>query len=298
MIEFAEPIWLVVGVVVCAALGWLVAWAARKRRVALEAFASRRLLGGLTAGVSERRRRVKVWLLLGGVACLFVALARPQWGSRWEEVTRRGIDILLAVDTSRSMLAPDVAPNRLERAKLGIYDFVQKLEGDRVGLMPFAGQAFLLCPLTMDYGAFGESLQAVNTAIVPEGGTDIALAIETAERAFEKGANHKILVLITDGEDLEGEAIEAAKSAAENGVTIHTVGVGTPNGELIPLGGAGFVKDAGGEAVKSRLDEVALGEIAEFTGGVYAALGGRGEGLETIYREKLMLVPRRSYRSG
>jgi len=201
------------------------------------------------------------------------------------------------VDTSKSMLAEDVKPNRLERSKFGIMDFVSKLEGDRVGLLPFAGTAFLMCPLTLDYGAFKDSLEALNTEIIPQGGTDLASAIYEAEAVFHNDANHKILVLVTDGEDLEGEALSAATEAKNRGLTIFTVGVGTPSGELIPLTSGGkdgaFLKDETGQPVKSRLDETMLQKIAETTGGRYEPLGQQAEGLESIYREKLSLVPKK-----
>ncbi len=193
------------------------------------------------------------------------------------------------------MLAEDVRPNRLKRAKFAILDFVGQLEGDRVGLMPFAGSAFLMCPMTIDYSAFESSLDAVNTTIIPRGGTDLATAISEAERILSNEANHKILVLITDGENLEGDVLKAAQAAAEKGMTIYTVGVGTSEGELIPLnrnGRAGFVKDESGKFITSQLDETALTEIAETTGGLYVPLGAGGEGLQTIYQEKLSLIPK------
>ncbi len=289
---FANPIWLAVGAVACLGLIALAVSTSKKRARSLRIFAGSRLSQQLTVNLSPGRRRARAVLLVMAVGCLFTALARPQWGTRWEEVSRRGIDILLALDTSRSMLAPDVVPNRLERAKLGIHDFVGKLEGDRVGLMPFAGEAFMLCPLTLDYDAFRQSLDAVDTRIVPKVGTNVAAVIRSAAKALEKGSNHKILVLITDGEDLEGEGLLAAREAADKGITIHTVGVGTPNGEAIPLGGDSFVKNASGEVVRSKLDEESLREIAGATGGIYAPLGSQGQGLESIYREKLSLVPK------
>ncbi len=294
--QFAYPIWLAVGLMVCIILAYGFAQFQKRNQAALHRFAAGHLLEKLTESISPGRRMTKRIFIILAVGAIFVALARPQVGFHWEEVKRKGIDILMAVDTSRSMLANDVKPNRLERSKMGIMDFVSKLEGDRVGLIPFAGTAFLMCPLTLDYDAFRQSLIALDTGIIPRGGTDIASAIREAEFAFSNNANHKILVLITDGEDLEGEALAAAKTAAAKGMTIYTVGVGTLAGELIPLnkpnGGMAFLKDETGQMVKSRLDDKMLGQIAQVTGGLYKPLGRQAEGLETIYQQKLSLVPK------
>jgi len=289
--QFAAPSYLFLGAAACGGLVWLWFRLMRARAAGLRAMAAERLLGRLAGDVSRRKRWIRFGLLLLGVAALFAALARPQAGFRWEEARRKGIDIMLAVDTSKSMLARDVAPNRLERAKLGILDLLGKLEGDRVGLIPFAGEAYLMCPLTLDYDAFRQSLATVDTEIVPVAGTDLANVIRVARKALESEANHKILVLITDGEDLEGEALAQAKQAAEEGVTIHTVGVGTAAGELIPADG-GFLRDGEGALVRSRLDEKTLREVAAATGGIYTPIGGDAGGLEAVYREKLSLVPK------
>ena len=294
--QFAHSIWLLAGVAACGILALSFYHFQKKSTAALHKFASGHLLEKLTQGVSPKKRMIKRVILVLAVAAIFVALARPQMGFQWKEVKRKGIDILIAVDTSKSMLAEDVKPNRLERSKFGIMDFVSKLEGDRVGLLPFAGTAFLMCPLTLDYDAFRNSLEALDTEIIPQGGTDLASAIDEAEAAFSNDANHKILVLVTDGEDLEGEALSAATEAKNRGLTIFTVGVGTPSGELIPLMSGGkngaFVKDEKGQPVKSRLDETMLQKIAETSGGRYEPLGQQAEGLEAIYREKLSLVPK------
>ncbi len=294
--QFAHSIWLLAGVATCGILAVSFYHFQKKSTAALQEFASGRLLEKLTLGVSPKKRMIKRVILVLAMASIFVALARPQMGFQWKEVKRKGIDILVAVDTSKSMLAEDVRPNRLERSKFGIMDFVSKLEGDRVGLLPFAGTAFLMCPLTLDYNAFRNSLEALDTEIIPQGGTDLASAIYEAEAAFQNDANHKILVLVTDGEDLEGAALSAATEAKDKGLTIYTVGVGTPSGELIPLTMGGkdgiFVKDETGQPVKSRLDETMLQKIAEATGGRYEPLGQQAEGLEAIYREKLSLVPK------
>ena len=166
------------------------------------------------------------------------------------------------------------------------------MDGDRVGLIAFAGNAFLQCPLTLDYDAFRQSLDALDTKIIPRGGTDIAAAIHEAEAALEgNGNNERILVLLTDGEDLEGNALDAARAAAKNGLKIFTVGVGSASGELIPVadeeGGTQFTKDASGQFVKSRLDETMLKQIAEATGAMYQPLGQQAQGLETIYTTRV-----------
>jgi Ca-activated chloride channel homolog len=295
MITFATPLWLLGGGITVVLLIFLYKEMHRRRDKELQRFAASHLLGKLCVSVSRRRRLVKKVLLATAVFCCFVALARPQYGFKWIDVKRKGIDILFAVDTSKSMLAEDVSPNRIKRAKFSIMDFVSQLEGDRVGLLPFAGSAFLMCPMTIDYSAFESSLQAVNTTIIPRGGTDLTKAITVAESILTNEANHKILVLITDGENLEGDALKTARKAADNGMTIYTVGVGTSEGELIPLnrnGKAGFVKDETGRFITSQLDETVLTGIAETTGGLYVPLGTNGEGLQRIYQEKLSLIPK------
>jgi Ca-activated chloride channel homolog len=289
--KFAEPFWMLAGLAACGVLLW--AWRRydARQRAALATFASSHLHAQLTASFSAARRNWKRGLFLAAVGCLFVALARPQAGFRWEEVKRRGIEVIFAVDTSRSMLTPDVKPDRLTRAKLAVNDFVSHLNGDGAGLIAFAGNAFLQCPITIDYDAFHESLQALDTTIIPRGGTDIASAIREAQAALQNRAStDKILVLLTDGEDLEGHELAAAKAAAKDGLKIYTVGVGTANGDLIPIPaeqGGGFVKDDVGQFVKSHLDEAGLKAIAEATGGLYEPLGAEGQGLETIYQQAL-----------
>ena len=289
--KFAEPIWLLAGLIACGALVW--AWRRYddRQRAALATFASSHLHAQLTASFSAAKRHWKRGLFLAAVGCLFLALARPQAGFRWEEVKRRGIEVVFAVDTSRSMLTPDVKPDRLTRAKLAVDDFVSHLNGDGVGLIAFAGNAFLQCPITLDYDAFHESLEAVDTTIIPRGGTDIASAIREAQAALQnRPGKDKILILLTDGEDLEGSALATANASAKDGLKICTVGVGTANGDLIPIPaeqGGGFVKDDSGQFVKSHLGEAGLKSIAEATGGLYAPLGAQGQGLDTIYQQAL-----------
>ena len=290
--QFAQPIWLLAGLLACALLAWRYRRFDRAQLAALGQFASPRLLGTLTSSVSTTRRRVKRVLFTLGVGLLFVALARPQAGFEWQEMHRKGLELLFAVDTSKSMLAQDVKPDRLSRAKLAVTDLVAKLQGDGVGLIAFAGDAFLQCPVTLDYDAFQESLDALDTNTIPRGGTDIASAIHESEAVFKtRTAAEKILVLITDGEDLGGEGIATAQAAAKDGVKIFTVGVGSATGELVPVpsenGGTDFARDENGRLIKSHLDDVTLKKIAEATGGMYEPLGAQGQGLVTIYEKGL-----------
>ncbi|MFC7336413.1 VWA domain-containing protein [Haloferula chungangensis] len=296
-LQFAQPIWIAVGVVLVVLGVLLFLRADRRRRADLVKLAHPRFHSRLVAGWSSGLRWTRRVLWLVAVMALALAAARPQFGYEWREVKRRGIDILFAVDTSRSMLAEDLTPNRLERARMGVIDFIEQLEGDRVGLIPFAGTAFALCPLTLDYDAFRESLNSINTDLIPRPGTDLASAIKEADRLFdEEGNNQRLLVLITDGEDLEGAALKAAEESAELGTTIYTVGVGAADGQLIPVrdryGRQTYLTDENGEEVRTKLDSATLEKIAEATGGLYVPLGRGAEGLDSIYQQRLALVPK------
>jgi Ca-activated chloride channel family protein len=296
-LSFAQPWWLALGLLLCVTTALLYRKFDRRRDVDLAKLAHPRFLPVLFRGDSPERRRFKRALWLTTVFLLFTALSRPQWGEEYREVKRRGIDLLFALDTSHSMLADDLSPNRLDRARMGILDFIGRLEGDRIGLLPFAGSAYALCPLTLDYDAFRESLQVVNTQMIPHQGTDLASAIREAGRLFEENQNNqRILVLITDGEDLQGDVLEAAKEASDQGMVIYTVGVGDPAGATIPIqyqnGRRDFMRDAKGEVVRTRLDETTLKKIAEVSRGLYVPLGRGAEGLNTIYQEKLRLMPK------
>ena len=289
---FAHPWWLLAAVFACGAMWWFWRHYDRHQRAALEQFIAPQLRTQLTQSVSRTRTIIKRALLAVSVALVLVAIAAPQAGYRWEQIKRRGNDIIFAVDTSRSMTTPDVKPNRLARAKLAVDDFVNRLNGDAVGLVAFAGTAFLQTPITLDYGAFHESLAALDTHIIPRGGTNITSAIREAQAALQRRpGSDKVLILITDGEDLEGDSLAAAKAAAaQDGLKIFTVGVGSANGDLIPLPadqGGGFLKGSDGHLVKSHLDESALKAIAAATGGAYAPLGAENQGLDTIYQEAL-----------
>ncbi|PYK65436.1 MAG: hypothetical protein DME21_01265 [Verrucomicrobia bacterium] len=277
-------------------LAWFLWWAWRKKQTLIAQFVQSRLLAQLTVGVSRLRRKIRLALIVLAVACVLLALARPQWGFDWEEAKQRGLDIVVAIDTSRSMLAEDVRPNRLARAKLAALDLMKLARSDRLALVPFAGAAFLQCPLTLDDQAFRQSVEALEVGIIPVGGTALTEAIETALAAYkEDGDNYKILVLFTDGEDHDSGALEAAQKAAKAGLKIFTVGVGTPNGELVRVtdesGATGYIKDDQGNMVKSRLDEKLLQDIATATGGFYLALRGVNP-METLYEQGLAPLPK------
>jgi Ca-activated chloride channel family protein len=294
-VKFTTPWWLPAGLLAAMLLIWLWRWYDARQHAALAKFVSPHLRGPLTRSISPGRRWAQRGLFLGAVICLFISLAGPLVGFRWEEVSRRGNEIIFAVDTSRSMATPDVRPNRLTRAKLAIDDLAKHLDGDAVGIVAFAGSAFLVCPITLDYGAFYESLSAIDTNTIPRGGTNISSAIQAAQTALRRRpSSDKILILVTDGEDLEGSALDAARAASSaDGLKIYAVGVGTAAGDLIPVPqeqGGGFVKDDSGAFVRSHLDETALKAIAAATGGFYVPLGTQGEGLEVIYKTVLSAI--------
>ena len=277
-------------------------WAFRTKRRALETFAQRHLIPMLTSTVNWRSQKLKALLGIFSVCLLIFALIGPRWGFQWHEVKRQGIDIIVAIDTSKSMLAQDVKPNRLERSKLAIEELVDLLQGDRIGLIAFAGSSFLQCPLTLDYGAFGIALNAVDAGLIPRGGTSISGAIRTSITAFEGEAKkYKALILITDGEDHEGDPVKAAEEAAKQGIRIFCVGVGTKEGELIPVvdkdGNRSFLKDREGKVVKSRLDETTLQKIALTTNGGYVRASGAEYGLDVIYNEKIATMEKKELES-
>jgi len=258
----------------------------------LQEFVSARLLPQLAGTVNRPRRILRFALQLLGLALVIVSLAQPRWGYTFEDVKRKGLDLLIAVDTSRSMLSNDVQPNRLDRVKLAIQDLIGQLQGDRVGLIAFAGRAFLQAPLTIDYDAVVEAVNDLDTKTIPEGGTNISSAITLATQSFVKSATgNRALVIFTDGEELSGDAVKSAKEAGDAGVRMFTVGVGTPQGSLIPVTGddgqTDFVKDSSGQVVKSKLDDKRLREIAQATGGFYLHLENGPRSMQQIQNEGL-----------
>ncbi len=292
MLRFANPQALYLLLLVPALVVFYAAVFRWKRR-AMERFGRIELVQILAASVSRPRQRLKAALVVAAISLMILALARPQVGTRLEEVKREGLDIVVAVDVSRSMLAEDIKPNRLEKAKHELKNFIDHLEGDRIGIVAFAGSAFLQCPLTLDYGAARMFVDILSPDLIRDQGTAIAEAIRTSLKAFDqRERKHKVLILITDGEDHEGKPVEAAKEAAQQGVVIYTIGVGEPQGVPIPIFDEqgrriGFKKirrpDGSEEIVLSKLDEVTLQKIALETGGKYfRATGGENE-LQRIF---------------
>ena len=289
-IKFAQPFWLW-ALTALPLFAALIFSAERRRREALDSLLAARLQPRLAGSVSTARRRAGFALMVLGIALAIVALARPQWGFNWEERKQRGRDILIAVDTSRSMLATDLQPNRLTRAKLAAQDLLTELEGDRVGLIAFAGSSFLQAPITADFSAIRDSLQELDTEIIPRGGTNLAEAIKAAADAFGKGeGDTRAMIIFTDGEELEADAVLVARENKEK-FRIFTVGLGSADGSLIPMetkgGGTDFVKDDRGQYVKSRLDESRLREVAEASGGFYIRLQNGPAEMRQIVRDGL-----------
>lgn len=278
-------------------IGFIIA--ARKRKSALARFAQNETLSRIIRSISKQKRLTKMAFIVMGCLFMIFALIEPKWGYHLEEVTRRGIDIIIAVDTSKSMLADDIKPNRLAAAKRKIEDLLRVVKGDRIGLVAFAGSAFTYCPLTIDYGAFRLFLDDLDTSVIPLGGTALDTAIEKSILSFDtKIKKHKTVILITDGEDHSGRAVEAAKEAKKNGIIIYTIGIGKKEGSYIKIknekGEEILLKDKDGQVIKSRLDEITLNKIALETGGAYTPAYGTEWGLEKIYSEEISRMEKKN----
>ena len=256
-------------------------------------FVQQHLIDEVAQGFSQQHFQIKAILLMLAFVFMVAALSRPQWGEHVRPIKRHGLDIMVAIDVSKSMLTQDVKPSRLERTKLAVKDLIMKLNGsDHIGLIAFAGDAMLMCPFTYDYNGFLLSLDDLGTDSVPRGGTNISQAIEESVKAYkDMSDSDKAVILVTDGEEEEGNALEAARKARERGVRIYTVGVGTQEGDLIQVtasdGQTEFLKDADGNVVKSHLNENLLGQIAYITGGAYVRSAGAEFGLDYIYDRQL-----------
>jgi Ca-activated chloride channel family protein len=238
---------------------------------------------------SKSRPMFKFFVLMLALAFIIAGIARPQYGSKLKKVKREGIELVIALDVSNSMMAEDIQPNRLERAKLAISRLVDKLKDDKIGLIVFAGDAYTQLPITTDYNSAKLFLNAVNTQIVPKQGTAIGAAINLAIRSFTPDSKaNKAIIVITDGENHEDDAVAAAKSAVENGMVVHTIGMGLPQGSPIPVLRSGqkeYLKDNQGNVVITKLDENMLEQIAAAGDGVYVRANNAQVGLNTLFDE-------------
>lgn len=281
MFRFAhiEYFWLLLLVpLLVAVMEWSLA--ERKRKVAR--LATSAAFAKLSPESSTKKLRTKVWLLMLALVALIFAAARPQMGSKLSEVEREGVEIMVAVDVSNSMLASDFAPNRLERTKYAVERVIEGLSEDRIGVIVFAGDAYVQLPITADYLTARNFVRQISTSQVTRQGTAIGAAIELATRSFSsQSESSRVLVLVTDGKNHEDDALAMAEKAATQGVKIYTIGIGTPEGAPISIGDD-FIRDEKGEIVVSKLDEEVLQKIAVTTGGAYVRATTANVGLGDI----------------
>lgn len=289
MIRFAHSEYLV-ALAVLPVLAILYFWALGSRRRAMERFGNRELLMQLVPTAGRRKGAIKFIFVFTALAFLVLGIANPQIGTKLEEVKREGVDLFVALDVSNSMKAEDIKPSRLEAAKREISLLLDKLQNDRIGLIVFAGDSYLQLPLTTDYGAARLFISTIDVDVVPVPGTAIGSAIKLAMKSFVQGEKkHKALVIITDGENHEDDAVAAAKDAAAEGIVVHTIGMGLPEGAPIPLYQnnvqVGFMKDNEGNTVITKLDEAALQQIAEAGGGKFVRASNQVNELDALFKE-------------
>lgn len=272
--SFGEPIFLG-ALVLVPVMALFLLWSSRRRRAALRRLGDKRLVQRLSASANAPARRLRYLLWLLALVFVILALARPQWGQAPQLIQQQGVQVMVALDISNSMLAEDVSPNRLLRAKREIADLMTRLDGDEIGLVVFSGAAFVQFPLTSDYGTARTFLDNANPGIISRQGTEIDQAINMALTGFDDNSSaQKAIVIFTDGENHTPNAITAAQAAADAGVIIYTIGFGSPEGAQIPeydtAGNLlGYKTDNAGQVVLSRLDEATLQQIATVSGGEY-----------------------------
>lgn len=288
--HWGMPVYLNFLLLIPAAIAFFILVGITKRKK-IEKFGDIALIEKLSFSKSFAKERVRKVLIIIALSFLILALARPQIGARLTMTKRYGVDIMIAIDTSSSMLAGDIKPNRLEKAKLEISSLMDKLKGDRVGILTFAGDSFMQCPLTLDYSAAKMFLSIIEPGMMPKPGTAIGDAIKKAAEGFtKKERKHKVLILLTDGEDHDTNPVDAANEAKKEGIIIYTIGIGTSKGEPIPvLDETGrikeYKKDKNGEVVMTKLDEAILRKIALITDGRYYHATANEFELDKIYDE-------------
>ena len=287
---FAKPNYLLLLLVLPAA-GFFLLWAKRSQNRALKQLGDNALIKKLTANINWRGRKWRMFLWFATVALLIISLARPQWGSEVHEINQEGLQVMVALDVSQSMLAQDIKPNRLDRAKLEIADLMHKLDGDEIGLVLFSGASFIQVPLTSDYNTALTYLDSADPGVISRPGTVIGDAIRTAMLGFDPDlASQKVLILMTDGEDHETNPLEAAQEVADQGVLIYSIGFGTPLGEPVPVTDnrgdiIGYKQDQQGNVVLSKLDEDTLQSIAQIGKGRYYRASADGRELNSLLSE-------------
>ena len=264
----------------------------------MNSFVNSSLWHEIVSSFSMRREYIKIVILSLSLLLLIGALTRPQMGFQWKEIKRKGLDIIFVIDTSKSMLARDMMPSRLERTKMAVDHLLKDLRGDRIGLIAFSGEAFLQCPLTLDYEGFRAALSDLDTDSISRGGTSMSEAIMEAVKSYDPGQKkYKVMILISDGEDFEGDPLKAAQVAMDERIRIFCIGVGSRGGSLLPIinekGEKAYIIDRYGQKVASRLNEKILKEIAFITGGAYIHSSGSNFGLDTIYRDKISRMDKR-----
>lgn len=285
MLRFEDPIylWLLLLLPVLALVRFF-AW--RKYKKQLRHFGDPKLLADLMPDVSKPRRAVKFWLLMAALAVLILMLARPQMGTKISHEKRNGIEAIICLDISNSMKAEDVVPSRLDKSKMLVENLVDHFTNDKVGLIVFAGDAFVQLPITSDYVSAKMFLQNIDPSLIATQGTDIAQAINLAMHSFtQQDKVGRAIIVITDGEDHEGGAIEAAKAAKAKGINVFILGVGSTKGAPIPTGDGGYMKDASGQTVMSALNESMCQQIAQAGKGTYIHVDNTSDAQEKLNDE-------------
>ena len=264
-------------------------WSRIQRKKALKRFGNLEMVSQLMPFASRFRPVLKFSILMLALAFIITGVARPQFGSKLKKIKREGIEIVIALDVSNSMMAEDIKPNRLDRAKMAISRLVDKLKDDKIGLIVFAGDAYTQLPITSDYNSAKLFLNSINTQIVPKQGTAIGSAVNLAMRSFTPDSKaNKAIIVITDGENHEDDAVAAAKSAAESGMVVHAIGMGLPQGSPIPVlrnGQTEYMKDGSGNVVVTKLDEATLEKVAAAGNGIYVRANNAQVGLNTLFDE-------------
>jgi Ca-activated chloride channel family protein len=291
---FAKPVFLY-GLILLPVMFLFVMWANRRRQAALARLGNPSLVARLSGSVNWRGRRWRTVLWFVALAGLLISLARPQWGTETRVVEQQGLEVMVALDVSKSMLAQDIKPDRLSRAKLEIADLMTRLGGDEIGLVLFSGASFIQFPLTSDYATARTFLDNARPEVISKPGTNIGDAIRTAMSGFDYDrSSQKVIVLITDGEDHDADTLAVAQEAADQGIMLYAIGFGSPQGEPIPEYNdqgevVGYKKDQAGEVVLSKLDEATLQQIAQIGNGEYFRATVDGSELGALVSELNML---------